>query len=111
MEPAAALAELNRLFQMGEQVEHYFTVWYGVYRASTRTLRYASAGPARVRPQDRRRRHFLGHRALPPRGNRWECSTTPEFTSASYGGAARCRIPIFSDGAYELALKEGNCCR
>ena len=29
---------------MSEQGDHYFTIWYGVYQASTRTLRYASAG-------------------------------------------------------------------
>ncbi len=42
--PEAVLAELNRRFQMDQQSDHYFTLWYGVYKASTRTLRYVSAG-------------------------------------------------------------------
>ncbi len=53
--PNAALEELNRLFQMDQQGEHYFTMWYGVYQASTRSLRYASAGapPAYAFTRDR----------------------------------------------------------
>lgn len=42
--PETVLTELNRRFQMDRQDDHYFTMWYGVYEASTRTLRYAGAG-------------------------------------------------------------------
>ena len=31
--PDAVLAELNHLFQMDQQGDHYFTMWYGVYEA------------------------------------------------------------------------------
>ena len=44
LRPGAVLTELNRLFQMDRQGGNYFTIWFGVYEASTRTLRYASAG-------------------------------------------------------------------
>lgn len=42
--PEAALTELNRLFQMDRQGDHSFTMWFGTYQVSTRTLRYANAG-------------------------------------------------------------------
>ena len=32
---------------MDRQGGNYFTMWYGVYQKSTRTLRYASAGHPR----------------------------------------------------------------
>lgn len=44
LKPEAVLTELNQLFQMEEHDEHYFAMWYGVYQASSRMLRYASAG-------------------------------------------------------------------
>lgn len=43
-QPAEVLEALNSFFQMGRQNEQYFTIWYGVYQTSKRTLRYASAG-------------------------------------------------------------------
>jgi serine phosphatase RsbU (regulator of sigma subunit) len=44
LSPERVLAELNQLFGMDRHDDHYFTMWYGVYRASTRTLHYAAAG-------------------------------------------------------------------
>ncbi len=43
-DPAAVLQELNANFQMSEQNELYFTMWYGTYHLPTRTLSYSSAG-------------------------------------------------------------------
>ena len=44
LDPARMLDTLNGLFQMTDQGGSYFTIWYGVYQKSTRTMRYASAG-------------------------------------------------------------------
>ncbi len=54
LDPDRTLSELNRLFQMDDHGGNYFTIWYGVYQASTRTLRYAGAGhpPALVLAPD-----------------------------------------------------------
>jgi len=43
-EPGAMLTALNEAFLMEKHNNMYFTIWYGVYTRSTRTLRYASAG-------------------------------------------------------------------
>lgn len=42
--PAGVLAVLNRMFPMERQNGLYFTIWYGVWQASTRTLTYSAAG-------------------------------------------------------------------
>lgn len=43
-DPASVLAALNTAFPMEEQNNMYFTLWYGVYQKSTRTLRHCSGG-------------------------------------------------------------------
>ena len=42
--PEQVIADLNQLFGMDGHDDHYFTMWYGVYQASTRQLHYAAAG-------------------------------------------------------------------
>lgn len=105
--PAAALGELNRLFRMSEQGDHYFTIWYGVYQASTRTLRYASAGapPALA---------FEAGADCPVSVTELSTLATPVgmfadtvFTSGSYAVPPGCRILVCSDGAHEITLADG----
>ena len=43
-QPSAVLKALNETFQMNDQNDKYFTIWYGVYNQTTRQLMYASAG-------------------------------------------------------------------
>lgn len=43
-DPGAVLSALNAAFPMEKQNNMYFTLWYGVYRKSTRTLRHCSGG-------------------------------------------------------------------
>jgi serine phosphatase RsbU (regulator of sigma subunit) len=102
--PAAALGELNRLVRMSEQGDHYFTIWYGVYQASTRTLRYASAGaPPGLA--------FEAGTGGPVSVTELSTPATPVgmfadtvFTSGSYVVLPGCRILIYSDGAHEITL-------
>ena len=42
-EPGQVLGELNKMFPMESHGSMFFTMWYGVYQLSTRTLRYALA--------------------------------------------------------------------
>ncbi len=42
--PGAMLTALNEAFLMEKQNDMYFTIWYGVWQPSTRTLRFATAG-------------------------------------------------------------------
>ena len=43
-DPGATLTALNNAFLMERHNNMYFTIWYGVFHAPSRTLRYASAG-------------------------------------------------------------------
>ncbi|NJO42291.1 MAG: SpoIIE family protein phosphatase [Cyanobacteria bacterium CRU_2_1] len=43
-QPHDVLNGLNEAFQMSNQNEKYFTIWYGVYNQAKRQLTYASAG-------------------------------------------------------------------
>lgn len=43
-DPAALIATLNNAFPMERNNNKFFTIWYGVYQRSTRTLTYATAG-------------------------------------------------------------------
>lgn len=43
-DPGAMLTALNDAFLMEKQNDMYFTIWYGVWQPSTRTLRFATAG-------------------------------------------------------------------
>ncbi|HVU24674.1 MAG TPA: SpoIIE family protein phosphatase [Opitutus sp.] len=43
-DPGAMLTALNEAFLMEKQNDMYFTIWFGVWEPSTRTLRFATAG-------------------------------------------------------------------
>jgi phosphoserine phosphatase RsbU/P len=42
--PATVIDRLNRTFQMKDHAGKFFSVWYGVYSRSARTITYANAG-------------------------------------------------------------------
>lgn len=102
-QPNDVLQGLNDAFQMSNQNEKYFTIWYGVYNRVKRQLTYATAGhppavliesPYLAASQSVQR---LRTPSLP-------IGMLPEVTFTS----DRCHIPenstlyIFSDGIYEL---------
>lgn len=97
--PAAVLSTLNILFQMEDHAGLYFTIWYGVYDARTRTLDYASGGhhAAYVVPAARdvaiplrTRNTIIG--ALPGMGYKQATAELP----------AGCSVYLFSDGVFEI---------
>ena len=47
LSPAAVLTELNRLFEMKQQKDHYFTMWFGIYERSTEHCATPARAPAR----------------------------------------------------------------
>lgn len=98
-DPGAVLTALNNAFPMERQNNMYFTVWYGVYHAPTRTMRYSSGGhpPALLldsgSPSPRRLRTpglFVGAME----GLQYET-----LSCAALPGA---RLVVLSDGCYEV---------
>lgn len=102
--PADVLAHLNARFQMDAHSELYFTMWYGVYRPSRRTLTYASAGhhPAYLVPADRSDAQPLRLRTLAI-GLMTDTAYTTGETTVPPGAA----LYLFSDGAYEIDMPDG----
>ncbi|WP_313674582.1 PAS domain S-box protein [Mycolicibacterium sp.] len=106
--PEQVLGKLNSLFQMEDQDDIYFTMWYGIYDSFTRTLRYASGG------------HPPAIAFTTTGDDGWDCtvladsSSTPvgmfadtKFETATYTVPAGCRLMVFSDGVFEIPLADG----
>ena len=102
-DPAAVLGALNQNFQMENQNNMYFTIWYGVWTPATGELRFACAGspPAIL---------------LPPTGEATELGTPDMIvgveTDYTYENrtaqvAAGSRLYLFSDGVYEVRKTSG----
>jgi PAS domain S-box-containing protein len=104
--PQAALTELNRLFQMDDQVDHYFTIWYSVYQASTRTLRYASAGAPPAIAFDNAGDGTVSLTELFTPAIPVGMFGDTVFTTRTYAVPPGCRILIYSDGAQEILLAD-----
>ena len=102
-DPVAVLGGMNASFQMGNQNDLYFTLWYGVYNRQTRRLRYASAGhpPALLFGESQpatqllNRNFFIG--GFPKVDYEASEATVPPNS----------RLYLFSDGVYEVDRPDG----
>jgi serine phosphatase RsbU (regulator of sigma subunit) len=97
--PAEVLASLNERFQMETHGGLFFTMWYGVYRVSDRTLTYGSAGhhPAYLVAADKRTSTPLGMPAM-------MIGAMPdiEYETQQTIVPARSSLYLFSDGVFEV---------
>jgi sigma-B regulation protein RsbU (phosphoserine phosphatase) len=107
-QPNHVLSALNEAFQMDNQNDKYFTMWYGVYNQAKRQLVYSSAGhpPAVLlcnSTQTEQQVKRLKTSSLPVgmlpdvRFNNQRCDI--EDLSMLY---------VFSDGIYEILQSDGN---
>ncbi len=111
-QPEQVLAALNGSFQMAQQNDMYFTIWYGIYQRSTRQITYSSGGhpPALLIPHPQKAEKLpIVHLKTPnvPIG----IVPDMKFQAATYqlsdkwvGGAD---LYVFSDGCYEVPSPEG----
>jgi PAS domain S-box-containing protein len=105
-QPSVVLAALNRVFQMSETGDDYFTIWYGVYNQVKRELVYACAGhpPALLLSDASIDMPIkqLGSLSIP----------IGMLDEADFDDDS-CRIPLgstlylFSDGVYEILQPDG----
>jgi len=100
--PAVVIERLNRTFQMKNHAGKFFSVWYGVYSRSARTVTYANAGhpPALLLSREKGRlrldKTVPGGSVLGIFPEIEASETTVEFSSDS-------ELYLFTDGLYELA--------
>ena len=105
--PEAALTELNRLFQMDQQGDHYFTLWYGVYKVSTRTLRYVNAGAPAPLVLNTGSGNAIEVAELPSTSRPVGMFPDTVFSACDFVVPSGCQILIYSDGASEIPLADG----
>lgn len=103
LDPEWVLRELNRTFQMDQQFGHFFTIWYGVYEASSRTLRFASAGhPPAIALEAGTQPVPLSTDSIPI-----GMGEDIDVNSRTYEVPPGTEILLYSDGAYEVELPGG----
>ena len=104
-DPGQVLAGLGGTFTMESHGGKFFTIWYGVYRPSTRELRWAGGGhPAALL--------FAPSSPVPTALD----STGPmpgilpdlQFTTLSTIVPAGARLFVYSDGLYEIRKGDGS---
>jgi PAS domain S-box-containing protein len=99
--PDRMLDKLNSVFQMDDHGDTYFTIWYGVYQRSTRTMRYASAGHPPALALARDGGGFKATR-LYTQANPIGMFPDTTYICDSYTVPAGGQLLLYSDGAFEL---------
>lgn len=108
LQPDRVLAELNELFAMEEHAGNYFTMWFGVYEESTRTLTYASGGhPPALLLDSKSKKDAVSVALLSTYGMPVGMFSGSEYTCAAVSVALGDALLLYSDGAYEIPLPEG----
>ena len=101
--PGQVLFGLNEAFPCERHGEKFFTIWYGVYELSTRTLRWSGGGhPAGLL--------FAGDgppEQLDSRGPMLGMMPWPEFAVGECAVPAGARLYLYSDGAHEIHKADG----
>lgn len=106
--PAAVMEGLNVVFDMSKHSWKYFTIWYGVFHAPTRKLTFSGGGhpPAFL---------FSGNSAADAALQRLECpgpvigmSNNLPFENIGVDLLPWSRLFIYSDGAVEVDMPDGN---
>ena len=106
-DPGAVLSALNEAFRTEDHGGKFFTIWYGVYQASTRRLRYSGGGhPAALLldPERQAGRPTLLESAGPMPG----FMTDFTYSSAEADVEPGSRLMVYSDGIYELQRPDGS---
>jgi sigma-B regulation protein RsbU (phosphoserine phosphatase) len=103
-QPSQVLAAANLAFPMEEQNNRYFTLWYGVYRRSTRTLTYSSGGhpPALLFEPG-----ATSAKRLSSRGLMIGAMPGSSYPSQSCEVPPGSRLFLFCDGVYEITQPDG----
>jgi sigma-B regulation protein RsbU (phosphoserine phosphatase) len=101
-QPDNVLYNLNEIFQMNNQNDKYFTIWYGVYNSLKRQLTYASAGhpPAILISSVLKDGNQVKRLRTPglPIGIMADTTYTSDRQEIPIGS----KLYIFSDGIYDL---------
>jgi sigma-B regulation protein RsbU (phosphoserine phosphatase) len=103
-DPAEVLAGLNRAFPMEENNNKFFTIWYGVFDATSRTLHYSTGGhpPALMFNSDPRAHIKLGEPSM-----MIGASDAAKFKTRSEKIPSGSRLYVYSDGVSDIDKPDG----
>jgi sigma-B regulation protein RsbU (phosphoserine phosphatase) len=106
-DPGQVLAALNRAFQMDQQNGLYFTIWYGLYKKSTRSIIYSGGGhpPALLLTGPSPEQATL--KILDSKGPMIGADLDIEYVTDSCPVESFGLLYVFSDGVYEIAKADG----
>jgi sigma-B regulation protein RsbU (phosphoserine phosphatase) len=104
-DPGSVLAALNKAFPMERQNDMFFTIWYGVYSATKRSIRWAGGGhppailiaPGAEKPE-----------LLESDGPLIGAVDGLEFDSRETTVPQGSRLFVYSDGAFEISRPDGS---
>lgn len=106
-QPSQVLRGLNKIFQMTQRNDKYFTIWYGVYNTKKRKLVYASAGhPPAVLLSPTTQEDWID-KLLKTSGFPIGMFPDAEYIDAYCQINPLSSLYIFSDGIYEIDQTNG----
>lgn len=101
--PAQVLTGLNHIFQMDDHGNLYFSIWYGVYQKSTRTLHYSSGGHP---PSLLLSRSGAAPKNLKIKGMAIGAIPKVQYKEEQVAVNSGDVLFVYSDGAYEVTTKD-----
>lgn len=106
--PDAVLRSLNQAFAMERHHHLYFTMWYGVFQRSSRTLTYASGGHPPALLLNGPNSESVRPEQLHTRGPVVGVMPEATYTARQVALQAYSSLYVFSDGAYEIVRPDGS---
>ncbi|KAM3097625.1 SpoIIE family protein phosphatase [Phormidesmis sp. 146-12] len=106
--PDIVLQALNEAFQMDNQNDQYFTIWYGIYNRPKRQLFYASAGHPPAILLSNVEGAAPQVKQLKTRGNPIGMFPDAKYVSDRCVVDESSTLYIFSDGIYEVTQPDGS---
>ncbi len=107
-QPSHVLGALNEAFQMDNQNEKFFTIWYGVYNQAKRSLIYSSAGHPPAILLSKSAYGDIQFKELKTVGMPIGMLPDTRFVNQRCDISDESTLYIFSDGIYEIIQPDGN---
>jgi sigma-B regulation protein RsbU (phosphoserine phosphatase) len=107
LEPGQVIGALNRAFQMEQQNNLYFTMWYGVYNKADHTIRYCGGGHPPVVLLTGASESDVKVELLEANGPMVGAFPDLEYATDTAPLGAYARLFLFSDGAFEIEKTDG----
>jgi len=106
--PAAVLRQLNHVFQMEQQNNLLFTIWYGVWHRTTKKLTFASGGHPPALLLEALSTTPGAPVRLSTGGPVIGFDPSAEFCNDSCEVKRGSKLYVLSDGAYEISRPDGS---